>query len=102
MAALPLCITLPAARLNWGGWIQREKEIWLALYGTESCFFSSEAVFNATRCVCTSQPSTPWPGGTQFSSDAHGKVGNADSGDEVRKQWHEWEERMTLVSPLSP
>lgn len=95
VAALPLCIVVPAARLSWGGWIQREKEIWLVHSGTESCFFSSEAVFDATRCVCTSQPSSPWPGGTPFSCDASGKAGVAGSGDEVGKQWHEWEERMT-------
>ena len=46
-------------------------------------------------CVCTSQTSTPWPGGTLFSSDANGKVGDANNG-EVGKQWHELEERMTL------
>lgn len=36
-----------------------------------------------------------WPGGTLFSSDANGKAGDANSGDEVGKQWHEWKERMT-------
>lgn len=61
----------------------------------QSCFFSSGAVLNATRCVCTSQPSTPWPGGTLFSSDANGKAGDANNGNKVGKQWHEWKERMT-------
>lgn len=66
----------------------------------QSGFFSSGAVFSTTRCVCTSQPNTPWPGGTLFSSDANGKVGDANNGDEVGKQWHEWEERMTLCLSL--
>lgn len=63
-------------------------------------FLISGAVFNATRCVCTSRPSTLWPGGTPFSSDANGKVEDANNGDEVGKQWHQREERMTLSCPL--
>lgn len=32
---------------------------------------------------------------TLFSSDANGKAGHANNGDEVGEQWHEWKERMT-------
>lgn len=66
----------------------------------QSCSFSSGVVFSATRGVCTSQPSTPCPGDTPFSSDANGKAGGANNGDEVGKQWHGWEERMTLCLTL--
>lgn len=62
--------------------------------GTELFLYLRDCVQCNQMCVHIPAQHT-WPGGTLFSSDADGKAGDASSGDEVGKQWHEWKERMT-------